>query len=165
LSSAILVPPSAHTAFVRAIIYRIRPQINAVAASAREKGRTREDAVIGITFSPERIMAAPAEVRRWLEHEVAAALGLHVPELVEAQRSSPRLVALDVEEAVKVSSLIEGAQPMVNAFFELGREGSSAGLKGAGGVSARRYSAACAANWLADAQRLTFDVEHGLFRY
>jgi hypothetical protein len=110
-------------------------------------------------------MAAPAEVRRWLEHEVAAALGLHVPELVEAQRSSPRLVALDVEEAVKVSSLIEGAQPMVNAFFELGREGSSAGLKGAGGVSARRYSAACAANWLADAQRLTFDVEHGLFRY
>jgi hypothetical protein len=86
--------------------------------------------VVGITLSPERIRAAPPEVRRWLEHEVAFALGLHAPELMEAQRTSPRLVALDVAQAAQVLALIEGRLPVVNVFFELGREGGSAGVRG-----------------------------------
>jgi hypothetical protein len=55
-------------------------------------------------------------------------LGLHAPEVVDAKRGSPQLVGLTVDEASKVLSLIEGTLPAVNVFFELGREGGSAGV-------------------------------------
>jgi hypothetical protein len=84
--------------------------------------------MVGITLSPEQLRAAPPDVRRWIEHEVAVSLGLHAPEVVDAKRGSPQLVELTVEEAAKVLSLIEGALPVVNIFFELGREGGSAGV-------------------------------------
>jgi hypothetical protein len=35
--------------------------------------------MVGITLSPEQIRAAPPEVRRWLEHELAVSLGLNPP--------------------------------------------------------------------------------------
>jgi hypothetical protein len=84
--------------------------------------------MVGITLSPEQLRAAPADVRRWIEHEVAVSLGLHAPEVVDAKRGSPQLVGLTVDEAAKVLSLIEGTLPVVNVFFELGREGGSAGV-------------------------------------
>jgi hypothetical protein len=88
------------------------------------------NAMVGITLSPEQIRAAPPEVRRWLEHEIAVSLGLQAPEAAEAKRRSPHLVSLSVDEAAKVLTLIEGTLPVANVFFELGREGSSAGVDG-----------------------------------
>lgn len=84
--------------------------------------------MVGITLSAEQLRAAPPDVRRWIEHEVAISLGLHAPEVVDAKRGSPQLVGLTVDEAAKVLSMIEGTLPVANVFFELGREGSSAGV-------------------------------------
>jgi hypothetical protein len=83
--------------------------------------------MVGITLSPEQIRAAPPEVRRWLEHELAVSLGLNPPALPITQPSSPRLAACTPEEAAKVLSLILGMLPVVNVFFELGREGAAPG--------------------------------------
>jgi hypothetical protein len=47
--------------------------------------------MVGITLSPEQIQQAPAEVRRWIEQQVAGALGLSRPALiVEAEIVSAR---------------------------------------------------------------------------
>ncbi|MGP0092157.1 MAG: hypothetical protein ACLPKB_19695 [Xanthobacteraceae bacterium] len=86
--------------------------------------------MIGITLSPEQIRTAPPEVRRWLEQELAVSLGLHAPESPVAQPITPHLVACTVEEAAQVLSLIQSILPVVNVFFELGREGGSAGIEG-----------------------------------
>jgi len=86
--------------------------------------------MVGITLSPEQIRAAPPEVRRWLEQELAVSFGLHTPEPPVAQPSSPHLVACTVEEAAQVLSLIQGILPVASVFFELGREGGSAGVEG-----------------------------------
>ena len=83
--------------------------------------------MVGITLSPEQIRAAPPEVRRWLEHELAVSLGLNPPALPIVQQSSPELVACTAEEAAQVLGLIRGMLPVVNVFFELGREGATAG--------------------------------------
>ena len=34
--------------------------------------------MIGITLTSEQIRTAPAEVRRWIERQVATSLGLHI---------------------------------------------------------------------------------------
>ena len=83
--------------------------------------------MFGITLSPEQIRAAPSEVRRWLEHELAVSLGLNPPALPITQPSSPHLAACTPEEAAQVLSLIQGMLPVVNVFFELGREGAAPG--------------------------------------
>lgn len=76
----------------------------------------------GITLSAEQIRQAPAEVRRWIEHEVATALGLQVQ---TTQRELPELVGCGHDELKAVLSLIQGVFPAVNVFFELGRKGTS----------------------------------------
>ena len=83
--------------------------------------------MVGITLSPEQIRAAPPEVRRWLEHELAVSLGLNPPALPITQPSSPHLAACTPEEAAQVLSLIQGMLPVVHVFFELGREGAAPG--------------------------------------
>lgn len=83
--------------------------------------------MVGITLSPEQIRAAPPEVRRWLEHELAVSLGLNPPALPITQPSSPHLAACAPQEAAQVLSLIQGMLPVVNVFFELGREGAAPG--------------------------------------
>ncbi len=90
--------------------------------------------MIGITLLPEQIRAAPPEIRRWLEAEIAAtftpgaaAVGFPraeaphggVPGLDGAAR---HLVACDLEEARAILSLIQGMLPVVHVFFELGRD-------------------------------------------
>ncbi len=83
--------------------------------------------MVGITLSAEQIRSAPPEVRRWLEKELLVSFGLQAP---AAEASSARLVELSVDDASLVLSLIQGFIPIVNAFFELGREGASVGIQG-----------------------------------
>lgn len=80
--------------------------------------------MVGITLSPEQIRAAPPEVRRWIEQEFFATFGL------QTELDSSRLAAYSVEEAASVLSLIQGMLPVVNVFFELGREGMSVETEG-----------------------------------
>jgi hypothetical protein len=76
--------------------------------------------MVGVTLSPEQMQNAPPEVRRWLEQELSAAFGLRQP---TAGAEAPQLAACSVEESAAVLSLIQGMLPVVNVFFELGREG------------------------------------------
>jgi hypothetical protein len=78
-------------------------------------------------LSAEQIRNAPAEVRRWLEQELRASLGLQA---AKAQPDIPRLIACDVEEAAKVLSLIQGMIPVTGVFFELGHQGASTAAPG-----------------------------------
>jgi len=82
--------------------------------------------MVGVTLSPEQVQNAPPEVRRWLEQELLAAFGLRQP---TAGAEAPQLVACSVEESAAVLALIQGMLPVVNVFFELGREGIRVGGK------------------------------------
>jgi hypothetical protein len=83
--------------------------------------------MVGIALSPEQIRTAPPEVRRWLEQELLATFGLQSP---TAELDSPQLAAFSVDEAATVLSLIQGMLPVVNVFFELGREGINVEAQG-----------------------------------
>jgi len=83
--------------------------------------------MVGITLTPEQIRSAPVEVRRWIEREIAASLGLRAPEANLEQPRREHLVVLKPDEAIKVLSLIQNMFPVVNVFFELGRHGASLG--------------------------------------
>ena len=86
--------------------------------------------MVGITLTPEQIRSAPLDVRRWIERELAASLGLRPGEVSAAQPQPEHLVACTLEEAAAVLSLIQGMFPVVNVFFELGRQGASVGSEG-----------------------------------
>jgi len=86
--------------------------------------------MVGITLTPEQIRSAPLDVRRWIERELAASLGLRPGEVSAAQPQPEHLVACTLEEAAAVLSLIQGMFPVVNVFFELGRQGASIGSEG-----------------------------------
>ena len=77
--------------------------------------------MVGITLSSEQIGQAPPEVRRWLEQQVAATLGLYRPQPV-LRAPERHLVGCGVEEAQAILSMIQGMLPVVSVFFELGRE-------------------------------------------
>lgn len=80
--------------------------------------------MVGITLMPERIRSAPPEVRRWLEQEIAMSLGF----LAEGRPSAvplKHLVACSLEEAAAIYGAIRDMLPVVNVFFELGREGQA----------------------------------------
>lgn len=82
--------------------------------------------MVGITLSAEQIRSAPAEVRQWIEHEIATSLGLEVQP--DGSRSDGgQLIPCSHEEVAGVLSLIQGVFPAVNVFFELGRQGASLG--------------------------------------
>jgi hypothetical protein len=85
--------------------------------------------MVGVTLSPEQIRSAPPEVRRWLEEELAASLGLRVHG-VEDVPSSGRVVAASLEEARAILASIRGMLPVVNVFFELGRKGEGPAPQG-----------------------------------
>lgn len=86
--------------------------------------------MVGITLTPEQIRTAPPEVRRWIERELASSLGLQLGDAAAPQPRPEHLVACTVEEAAAVLSLIQGMFPVVNVFFELGRQGASIGQEG-----------------------------------
>ena len=76
--------------------------------------------MVGITLSQEQIQHAPAEVRRWLEQQVAETLGLRrgAPQMPPPGR---HLVGCSLDEARVILSAIEGKLPVAAVFFELGR--------------------------------------------
>ena len=77
----------------------------------------------GITLSAEQIRRAPAEVRQWIEHEVATSLGLET-RAAESQRRMVQLADCSQSELRAMLGLIHGVFPAVNVFFELGRRGA-----------------------------------------
>lgn len=80
--------------------------------------------MIGITLSSEQVRTAPQEVRRWIEHQVAASLGLQ-GQATDSERQLPQLATCSQDELAGMLSLIQGVFPAVNVFFELGRKGTS----------------------------------------
>ncbi len=85
--------------------------------------------MVGFTLSPEQIRQAPPDVRRWLEQQIAGALGLGRPE-PELRMPQRHLVACTVEEARGILSLLQGMLPAVGVLFELGREPAAASAQG-----------------------------------
>jgi len=81
----------------------------------------------GITLTADEIKAAPAEVRRWLEHEIVRALG---GQPAPAPAATPALIGCNVEEARDMLALVQGMLPVVSVFFELGREAASVAVHG-----------------------------------
>jgi hypothetical protein len=77
--------------------------------------------MVGITLSPEQIQQAPPEVRRWIEQQVAGALGLSRPAPV-VEAPARHLVGCDLEQARAILSLISGMLPVAGVFFELAHE-------------------------------------------
>lgn len=77
--------------------------------------------MVGITLSPEQIGQAPPEVRRWLEQQVAATLGLYHP-AAEPGIPGRHLIVCGIDEIRAILSQIQGMLPVVSVFFELGRD-------------------------------------------
>ncbi len=90
--------------------------------------------MIGITLSPEQIRTAPPEVRRWLQREIAGSFDFQ-PEREAAKTNAEHLVICGPDEVAAVYAAIQGMLPVVNVFFELGREGDRVG---SGAVEAYR---------------------------
>jgi hypothetical protein len=75
------------------------------------------------TFSVEQLRAAPPEVRRWVEHELAAALSsMNGVERDPSQVHAPALAACEAEEALQVFELIKSNFLLSQVFFELTRD-------------------------------------------
>jgi hypothetical protein len=75
------------------------------------------------TFSLEQLRAAAPEVRRWIENEIAVALGsLTQSEHGPSEPHSVELAACTPEEALRVFELIKGNFLLSQVFFELARE-------------------------------------------
>ena len=84
--------------------------------------------MIGITLSVEQIRAAPPEVRRWIEHQVIAALGMAAASPAPQPSSSvSHLVACSREEIAAVLARIQDHLPAVNVLFEFSRPGITMG--------------------------------------
>jgi hypothetical protein len=77
--------------------------------------------MVGITLSPEQIQQAPPEVRRWIEQQIASALGLSRPAPV-VEAPARHLVGCDLEQVRAILSLIHGMLPVSGVFFELAQE-------------------------------------------
>lgn len=78
------------------------------------------------TFSLEQVHSAPPEVRRWIENEIAAALGsLTRSEHGPSEPHSVELAACTPEEALKIFELIKGNFLLSQVFFELARDAAT----------------------------------------
>ena len=87
--------------------------------------------MVGITLSPEQIRSAPPQVREWIEHEIAHALGL-TASAPQPPQVPPHLVACGHDEVKAILAEIRSMLPVVAVFFELGREfGQQNGARGA----------------------------------
>ena len=80
--------------------------------------------MIGITLTSEQIRSAPAEVRRWIEREVMTSLGQQPQAADEGKPHGEHLVVCSAEQAQAVLAQIQSVLPVVNVFFELGRQGA-----------------------------------------
>jgi hypothetical protein len=80
--------------------------------------------MIGITLTSDQIRNAPPEVRRWIEREVMTSLGLQPAPVDGGQPHGEHLAVCSAEQARAVLAQIQGVLPVVNVFFELGRQGA-----------------------------------------
>lgn len=84
--------------------------------------------MIGITLSVEQIRSAPPEVRRWIEHEVIAALGMAAPAAAATTPTqASKLAACTSDDIAAVLARIQNVLPAINVLFELSRPGISMG--------------------------------------
>jgi hypothetical protein len=83
-----------------------------------------DQTMVGITFTSEQIRNAPTEVRRWIEREVMTSLGLQQPPADGGKPHGEHLAVCSAEQARTVLAQIQGVLPVVNVFFELGRQGA-----------------------------------------
>ena len=78
--------------------------------------------MIGITLTTEQIRAAPPDVQRWIEREVMASFGQ--PSQPTKAADGAHLAVCSYKEAETVLAQVQGVLPVVNVFFELGRQGA-----------------------------------------
>ena len=79
--------------------------------------------MVGITLTADQIKSAPPEVRRWLEHEIAATLGFGPHHSADTPRSAAvHLAELTEDAAARLFSLIQSDYLACQVFFELARE-------------------------------------------
>jgi hypothetical protein len=90
--------------------------------------------MVGIILSLEQIRAAPLEVRRWLEAEVLAGLGLP-PNMIDQVTEPELLFSASQEDVRKIFEAIRGSLPVLLVFFELGRRNAAGGPPGMAVVS------------------------------
>ena len=75
------------------------------------------------TFSIEQVRSAPAEVRRWIEHEVMTAVAaLNRSEHDPSQVHEAALAACMPQEATQLFEMIKGNFLLSQVFFELARD-------------------------------------------
>jgi hypothetical protein len=75
------------------------------------------------TFSAEQVRSAPPEVRRWMETEIATALGLQARfEHDPSKTQAGALAECTVDEVAQIFKLISGNFLVTQVFFELARE-------------------------------------------
>jgi hypothetical protein len=75
------------------------------------------------TFSAEQIRSAPPEARRWMENEIAKALGSQAhSEHGPSRTQAGALATTTIDEAAQIFSLISGSFLVTQVFFELARE-------------------------------------------
>jgi hypothetical protein len=75
------------------------------------------------TFSIEQVRSAPPEVRRWIEHEIRAALAaLNRSEHDLSQVHAATLAACMPQEAAQLFEMIKGNFLLSQIFFELARD-------------------------------------------
>jgi hypothetical protein len=82
--------------------------------------------MIGITLSPEQIRAAPPEVRRWLEQQIATTLGFSAPQ----PEPQPNLVECGPDLVRAILGVIHKLPPVAQVFFDLAREAAVEGPAG-----------------------------------
>jgi hypothetical protein len=105
------------------------------------------------TFSLDQVKSAPPEVRRWIEHEVTAALAvLSQSERDPSQLHAAALAACTPQEAAETYELIKGNFLLSQVFFELARE--MPGSRGAGPLLALGLADMLRHTRLADGDRL-----------
>jgi len=95
------------------------------------------------TFSVEQLKAAPPEVRRWVEHEIGAALGTlsrfdHDP----SQVHSSALAACTPQEALQIFELIKDNFLLSQVFFRAGARDARRPRCAAAACAQRRRTAA-----------------------
>jgi hypothetical protein len=74
------------------------------------------------TFSAEQIKSAPPEARRWMENEIAKALGSQAHEHDPSRMQAGAIAACTLDEAAQIFNLISGNFLVTQVFFELARE-------------------------------------------
>jgi hypothetical protein len=86
-------------------------------------GASRRKNMTSFTFSADQVRSAPAEVRRWMENEIAKTLSLRAhSEQDTSKMHAGALAACTADEVVQIFDLISGNFFVTHVFFELARE-------------------------------------------